>query len=174
MTWMEKLELTIHRWPTCREVRICLRFADEGAPLSEVEELAKLYPFLPISYLNLLLKYDGITVSEFRFYGLCSPRFRSMVKEREVWREYEFDVNTACPFAVDAGGNPFFMQSDGSIWLYETDPPIARKRVCDSFDELMGEGIFGSKYITMVNVLDPIPESDDSWLKYLRDSGWHQ
>jgi hypothetical protein len=171
MTWMEKLELTIQKWPM---VRISLRFSDVGSPQNMVQELAKFYPFLPTSYLDLLLKFDGIELDCFRFNGLCSGRFRSMAKERAMWREYEFDVDTACPFAVDAGGRPLFIHSDGSIWLYEIDPPIVRKRVCDSFDELMGDGFFGLKYMNMVNVLDPIPEINNRWLKYLRESGWHQ
>jgi hypothetical protein len=171
---MEKLKLTIQRWPTCREVQIHIRYADEGALEEQVKALKEKYSFLPARYIELLSKYDGIDVACFVFFSLSSKRFPIHEEIRDRCREYEFDVDTACPFAEDASGNPLFMHGDGSVWLYETDPPIARRRVCSSFDELMGDGFFGEKYMTMVNVLDPIPEGENLWLKYLRESGWHQ
>jgi hypothetical protein len=170
---MEKLSLTVDRRATWTDVQMFFDSAKTCAPDTHITSLRERYPFLPQSYTSLLSKYDGLDIHWFVFFGSGQSLYPSVDKICSRWCD-RFNIVSACPFAEDAGGNPLFLQSDGTIQLYWADTAgLESKKLCFSFDELMEDGFFGPKYTQILHGRDWMPKDDTSWVGYLKKAGWY-
>jgi hypothetical protein len=173
MTWMEKLHLTVQRRATWPLVKMFFNAAKAPAPASHIQSVQERYPFLPESYLTMLSGFDGLDIEWFVFFGSGASKYPSTAQICKRWCD-RFDVVSSFPFAEDAGGNPLFLHADGTIHLHETDTINFQERLlCQNFDILMSDAFFGPRYTQMLHGRNWKPTDDESWVGYLKKSGWY-
>lgn len=167
ITWNEKLEY-LKKETALSIIEFyftSFQFFDPASKF-DINGAMKSYHLLPSNFDDFLAITDGAYIGTFNIFGV-GGKYVTIDEVVNVWSE-NYPVDQFLPIAEDAGGNPFLVGEDGSIYLGTVDPPgEIPVFICDDFDCLLSQIILGDGYRKYFNC-----SRDNEFCRFLLDRGW--